>query len=183
MRQSGNKKRMNRARSRETAAEKEARRLTDKKRKRQVIDEESSSERAARMQQMREQYIFRTANETPEERKQRQQEAQEKMKNIREDRLRKKRTYRRFCKSAPEKGSELWQADKFIEMGPMKAECEYCGALMFLGERKQGSGKKNPKFMLCCRSGKVKLPPITVPGPYREQTRGRELLHNTFKRI
>lgn len=47
----------------------------------------------------------------------------------------------------------------YIDHGDPIYACEYCGALMWYGERvNKNSNSKKPKFSTCCLQGQVKLP-------------------------
>ena len=42
--------------------------------------------------------------------------------------------------------------------------CEYCNAILWYEERNRKSkNTKNPKFSICCREGRVKLPSFKSP--------------------
>ncbi len=47
--------------------------------------------------------------------------------------------------------------------GPLEFACDKCGALFWLDERLSNSSKIKPKFSMCCRNGKVVLPPYPEP--------------------
>ncbi|KAL0008219.1 hypothetical protein SO802_009721 [Lithocarpus litseifolius] len=56
------------------------------------------------------------------------------------------------------KFTELWN------FGPPSCVCEYCNAILWYEERNRKSKNiKNPKFSICCREGRVKLPLLKSP--------------------
>ena len=52
---------------------------------------------------------------------------------------------------------------KYIDVGCMNVQCQYCKADMFLEERTALSSTLNPKFSMCCLKGQVKLPDESEP--------------------
>ena len=52
---------------------------------------------------------------------------------------------------------------QYYTCGLMTVRCRDCDSLMFMTERLTRSSKTNPKFGLCCLSGKVTLPPVSEP--------------------
>ena len=54
----------------------------------------------------------------------------------------------------------------YESIGRMTYTCQKCGALMFKGEKTEGSlSTENPtaKFSLCCSNGEIKLLPVKEP--------------------
>ncbi|KAI9457120.1 hypothetical protein BJY52DRAFT_1095751, partial [Lactarius psammicola] len=47
----------------------------------------------------------------------------------------------------------------------LNVQCPYCKALHWLVERLANSSDRNPKFGMCCFSGKISLPPLHPPPP------------------
>lgn len=47
----------------------------------------------------------------------------------------------------------------------MDVPCLFCNALHWIGEKLASSSNRNPKFGLCCDSGKVRLPLLQQPPP------------------
>jgi len=43
------------------------------------------------------------------------------------------------------------------DCGTLSAQCQYCSAKFFIGERVSKSSTRSPKFGLCCGAGKIKL--------------------------
>lgn len=50
-------------------------------------------------------------------------------------------------------------------LGAFNTLCSYCKALHWLDEQLINSSCHNPKFSMCCFSGKVSLPPLQPPPP------------------
>lgn len=52
----------------------------------------------------------------------------------------------------------------YMDLGPPSEKCEFCGAIMWDGERNNKAAKnKKPTFSLCCNVGTVKLPAEKPP--------------------
>ena len=45
----------------------------------------------------------------------------------------------------------------------MNVKCKFCGARFWKCEQLKNSTKNNPLFGLCCKQGKIKLPPTNPP--------------------
>uniref|UniRef100_A0A453BY95 Helitron helicase-like domain-containing protein n=1 Tax=Aegilops tauschii subsp. strangulata TaxID=200361 RepID=A0A453BY95_AEGTS len=62
------------------------------------------------------------------------------------------------------KGMELRKAWNF---GRPTYKCQYCKALLWCEERlNSNKGTKTPSFGICCKQGKIDLPPLREPPPY-----------------
>ena len=48
-------------------------------------------------------------------------------------------------------------------LGKMMVKCRWCGALHWMNEKLSHSSLSNPKFGICCNSGKVELPVLRNP--------------------
>ena len=59
-------------------------------------------------------------------------------------------------------------------LGKMNVQCTHCNALHWLDERLSGSTKANPKFGMCCTSGKIKLNELDPPPPEIQQLLSRQ---------
>src|SRR4051812_11256754 len=55
---------------------------------------------------------------------------------------------------------------KIWNFGLPSCKCERCGAIFWYEERTKGKGKTAPTFGLCCKQGKVDLPPLREPPTY-----------------
>ena len=55
-----------------------------------------------------------------------------------------------------------WQVD---DLGHMNVVCSGCGALHWMDEKLSSSSQNNPKFGMCCFSGKMDLPKLHDPPP------------------
>ncbi|KAI9432367.1 hypothetical protein H4582DRAFT_1787791, partial [Lactarius indigo] len=50
-------------------------------------------------------------------------------------------------------------------LGDLTIQCSDCKALHWLAERLSRSSMRNPKFGMCCYTGKISLPPLQQPPP------------------
>jgi hypothetical protein len=67
---------------------------------------------------------------------------------------------------AEERGNTK-QKIKAWNFGRPTYKCKHCNALLWCEERlSSNSGTKEPSFGLCCKQGKISLPPQEVPPPY-----------------
>ena len=115
------------------------------------------------MANMRKSSAARVRGESPESKKQRGSHMSQSMQVMRENIGRKARTHKRYCAMPPGVNDKQQEVDKCLSLGNMDQQCRYCGSKMWLAERLTQSSNKKPNFDLCCKNGKVRLPPWKPP--------------------
>ena len=108
------------------------------------VARESDSETDARLSRIGRNTSMRIRAESPEGKRERQRLMKKKMNELRKDRKRKVKTYRRFCEPPPSVKKRKLKIDQTLDLGEMNHNCKYCGAQMWIGERVQASSKKKP---------------------------------------
>ncbi|XP_038711762.1 uncharacterized protein LOC120005956 [Tripterygium wilfordii] len=56
-----------------------------------------------------------------------------------------------------------------LDLGTLAYTCQFCGALFWFAERLKSSPSRAPVYSLCCRQGRIRLPPLADPPQFLNQ--------------